>query len=178
MNYLSIPKLQRSHRWSLGMDKLFHHIHYNGCNYLSMLRLKLNHVSKRGHRWPEFLNQGNGIITLIVWNGMWLHIHDLTSMTVFGKMAVSSHGFVNKPKWTMTTMSYQAFLILGIGLHWNLVWLVRCPCFITLNCVRPRALYTTVSYLYTISLLNLFDVSTRYFDNYLIMVAGRSITVI
>ena len=25
-------------------------MHYNGCNYLSMLGLKLNHVSKRGHR--------------------------------------------------------------------------------------------------------------------------------
>ena len=24
---------------------------YNGCNYLSMLGLKLNHVSKRGHWW-------------------------------------------------------------------------------------------------------------------------------
>ena len=31
------------------MDKLFHPILYNGCNYLSMLGLKLNHVSKRGH---------------------------------------------------------------------------------------------------------------------------------
>ena len=48
-NYLSIPKLQRLHRWSLGMDKLFHPTHYNGCNYLSMLGLKLIHVSKRGH---------------------------------------------------------------------------------------------------------------------------------
>ena len=36
-NYLSIPKPQRSHRWSLGMDKYVHPTHYNGCNYLSML---------------------------------------------------------------------------------------------------------------------------------------------
>ena len=49
-NYLSIPKLQWLHRWSLGMDKLFHPIHYNGCNYLCMLGLKLNHVSKRSPR--------------------------------------------------------------------------------------------------------------------------------
>ena len=49
-NYLSIPKLQRLHRWSLEMDKQFHPTHYNGCNYLSMLGLKLNHVSKRGPR--------------------------------------------------------------------------------------------------------------------------------
>ena len=37
-------------------DKQFHPTLYNGCNYLSMLGLKLNHVSKRapsifGHQW-------------------------------------------------------------------------------------------------------------------------------
>ena len=36
-------------RWSLGKDKLFHATHYSGCNDLSMLGLKLIHVSKRGH---------------------------------------------------------------------------------------------------------------------------------
>ena len=48
-NYLSIPKLQRCNRWSLRMDKQFHPTFYQACNYLSMLGLKLNHVSKRGH---------------------------------------------------------------------------------------------------------------------------------
>ena len=33
----------------LGMDKQFHPILYNGCDYISMLGLKLNHVSKRGY---------------------------------------------------------------------------------------------------------------------------------
>ena len=47
-NYLSIPKLQHCNRWGLGMDKLFHRTLYDGCNYLSMLGLKLIHVSKRG----------------------------------------------------------------------------------------------------------------------------------
>ena len=42
----SIPKLQRLHRWSLGMDKQFHPMLYHGCNYLSMLGLKWNLVSK------------------------------------------------------------------------------------------------------------------------------------
>ena len=46
-NYLSIPKL---HRWSLPMDKLFHPTLYNGCNYLSMLGLKFNNISKRNPR--------------------------------------------------------------------------------------------------------------------------------
>ena len=47
-NSLSIPKLQRCNRWSLGMDKLFLPMLYKGCNYLSMMGLKLNHVSKWG----------------------------------------------------------------------------------------------------------------------------------
>ena len=47
-NYLSITKLQQCNRWSLGMDKLFHPTVYNGCNYLSMLGLMLNPVSKSG----------------------------------------------------------------------------------------------------------------------------------
>ena len=47
-NKLSIPKLQRLHHWSLGMDKSFRPTLYNGCNHLSMLGLKLNHVSKSG----------------------------------------------------------------------------------------------------------------------------------
>ena len=35
-NYLSIPKLQRLHRWSLGMDKSLHLTLCNGCNSSSM----------------------------------------------------------------------------------------------------------------------------------------------
>ena len=46
-NYLSIPKLQWCHCWSLGRDKLFHPTLYNGCNYLSMQGLNSIHVSKR-----------------------------------------------------------------------------------------------------------------------------------
>ena len=47
-NYLSIPKLQRLHRWSLWIDKEFHSIFFWVCDYLSMMGLKFNHVSKRG----------------------------------------------------------------------------------------------------------------------------------
>ena len=47
--YLSIPKLERCNRWSLGMDKLFHPTVYWACDYLSMLGLKSNHVSNRGY---------------------------------------------------------------------------------------------------------------------------------
>ena len=45
-NDLSIPELQRLHHWSLKMDKYFHPTLYWACDYLSMLGLELNHVSK------------------------------------------------------------------------------------------------------------------------------------
>ena len=49
-NDLSIPQLQQCNSWSLGIDKKFHPTLYWACDYLSMLGLKLIHVSKRGHR--------------------------------------------------------------------------------------------------------------------------------
>ena len=38
------------------MDKWFHPTHHNGCNYLSLLGLKLIHVSKRGP-WRHHVSQ-------------------------------------------------------------------------------------------------------------------------
>ena len=46
-NDLSIPELQRLYHWSLKMDKYFHPTLYWACDYLYMLGLELNHVSKR-----------------------------------------------------------------------------------------------------------------------------------
>ena len=54
-NYLSIHKLQRCNRWSLGLKKWFHPTLYNGCDYLFMPGLKLIHVSKRSSRLPMFV---------------------------------------------------------------------------------------------------------------------------
>ena len=42
------PKHQQCNRWGVGMDKYFHYKLYQACDYLSMLGLKLNYVSKRG----------------------------------------------------------------------------------------------------------------------------------
>ena len=39
MNYLTIPKLQRLHRWRFGMDTSLNFTYYNGLNYLSLLGL-------------------------------------------------------------------------------------------------------------------------------------------
>ena len=47
-NYLSIHKLQRLRRWSLGTDKWIHPTLHNGCNYLSMPGSKLIRVGKKG----------------------------------------------------------------------------------------------------------------------------------
>ena len=47
-NYSSILEPPRYNRGKLGMDRYFHPTRYNECNYLSMLGLKLNPVSKMG----------------------------------------------------------------------------------------------------------------------------------
>ena len=46
--YLSIPQRQRCYRSNLGMDKYFHPTLNLACDYISMLGLKVIHVSKRG----------------------------------------------------------------------------------------------------------------------------------
>ena len=50
--YLTIPKLQWLHHWSLGMDKYFHPTLYWACDYLSMMWLQLIYVNKRGQSSP------------------------------------------------------------------------------------------------------------------------------
>ena len=48
LNYLFIPKHQRCNRWSLGMNKYFYPTLHWAYDYLSMLGLKLIHVSLQG----------------------------------------------------------------------------------------------------------------------------------
>ena len=79
-NYLSIPKLQRCNRWSLGMDKYIHPTFYNGCNYLSMLGLKLNHVSKRGHRNIIYALTKDILTNKMHWNWFFLVMLNLLSL--------------------------------------------------------------------------------------------------
>ena len=45
-NYLSIPKLQRLHRWSLQIDEYFYPTTYGAGDYLSIFGLMLFHISK------------------------------------------------------------------------------------------------------------------------------------
>ena len=62
------------------MDKYFHPTLYNGCNYLSMLGLKLIHVRKRGHRphWAV-IHQ----CTMLSWK---CHAHMLFSSTALAEL--------------------------------------------------------------------------------------------
>ena len=48
-----------TNRWILGIDKQFHPIFHNECNYLSMLELKLIHVCKRGPWIRDILDRFN-----------------------------------------------------------------------------------------------------------------------
>ena len=52
-----IPKLQWLHIWGLAMNMEFRPTINNGCNYLSMLGLQLIHVSKRGSRTLQELQE-------------------------------------------------------------------------------------------------------------------------
>ena len=81
------PKLQWLYHWSLGMDKQFHPTFYNGCNYLSMLGLKLNHVSKRGPR-PQCLKSVNVQSPLIISFG--------TLTFIIGKLSIM---LTLRPDW-------------------------------------------------------------------------------
>ena len=65
-NYLSSPKLQRLHRWSLGIDKLFQPPILWACDYLSMLGLKLNRVCKMGY-WGPLLGDKKYLVQFTAW---------------------------------------------------------------------------------------------------------------
>ena len=68
-NYVSIPKHQLYYRWSLWMDKLLPSRLFCACDHFSMLRLNLNHVSKRGP-WYDHLRHPSLFFTVHV-----LHEH-------------------------------------------------------------------------------------------------------
>ena len=110
-NYLSISKLQRLHRWSLEMDKKFHPTLNTGCDYLSMLGLKLNYVSKRGHNmclyselvYPTWLFQALWLFILAVFGA----VHEPTTCP-----RVSRHIFncLLWISWSVTSIEWKIVL--------------------------------------------------------------------
>ena len=58
---LFIPKHQRPHHWGLEMDTQFHLALYNGYNNLSVLGLKLYHISKKAP-WCLSMNHESSLL--------------------------------------------------------------------------------------------------------------------
>ena len=76
------------HRWCLGMDKEFHPTCYNGCNYLSMLGLKLIHIGENGLRLLDMTNWQvtHDVVNLYKW---W---NALETLWHFSSLRKNSHG--------------------------------------------------------------------------------------
>ena len=83
-NNLSIPKLQRYNRWSLGMDKKFHPTFHWARDYLSMLGLKLIHVWGLLIKMVLVLQwlQSKYISRDIVYSSIWMSIIIWISITL------------------------------------------------------------------------------------------------
>ena len=122
-NYLFIPKLQRWHRWSLGMDKWLHPILYNGCDYLSMLGFKLNHVSKRCPRWQHGhdVNHGSTVLKTMI----------KLQLTLLPFLEGGNHEddipkyiFVKQNIWTLTTFTVHAMILVITN------WVTKSICYL------------------------------------------------
>ena len=99
-NYYSTPKLKRLHRRSLGIEMLFHATLYNGRNDLSILVLKLIHVSKMGLCWwnhcglvPPYW----GIDLGHHWIGWWL--------------VARGHQVIDKTHWHLAEGCYTEYVL-------------------------------------------------------------------
>ena len=105
-DYLSIPKLQRLHRWCLEWTG-YVMPHFTGfVIYLSMLGLKLNHVNKRGPRCLKCIDQTHGgrdkglhfandIFIFIFFSGkFWIHIRFNWNMFLMVSSTITHWGRV------------------------------------------------------------------------------------
>ena len=124
-NYLSIPKLQRLHCWSLGINIYFIPTYCNGCNYSSMLRLKFIHVSlfllltatKQLYEW-YFLSVCPSVtpfqyISIIV--SLW-NFQELSPMTRWGQVQRS------KVKVTEVKTQLNRFrTVTPVWIHWMMM---------------------------------------------------------
>ena len=97
-NYLSIPKLQRLHRWSLGMDKQFHPMLYWACDYLSMLGFKLNHVSKKGLLQIRVRGQRNCLLEITTSANVIIIRYHYSSV-IMSAMAFQITGVIGHVSW-------------------------------------------------------------------------------
>ena len=110
-NYLSIPKLQRLHRWSLGMDKLCQPTLSNGCNYLPILGLKLNHVSKRalGGAATIFVQRTNVETNAYNWRASFASCIRLFPKTFFGEQYKITSRYLDE-YWLGNTLDMSLYI--------------------------------------------------------------------
>ena len=103
---IMIPKLQRWHRWNLGMNKLFHPTLYWGWDYFSMLVSKLIHVSKRD---PGLFHDPKGVTWFCHNSRNFLHVLKILSK--------SFHAFFSnvagRPAYKQTAISENIASISG-----------------------------------------------------------------
>ena len=105
------PNIKGCNHWSLGMDKLFHRTIYNGCIFLSMLGLKLTHVSERGpwasFKYNDHLSNFPGIGILII------DVRHLCNCLIFLigiSILVRRHVYVRSPLATVPLTMFQSNL--------------------------------------------------------------------
>ena len=133
----------------LEMDKWFHSTLYNGCNYLSVLGIKLIHVSKRGPReklWPTLrpeeacFRQWTGS-TLVRQNDLSPVRRQAIIWTSAILLSTGLSGTHYNEMWhfqiqyfSFTNMHYKMFPVVAATnpIHDSLNWCLKTPCFIDL----------------------------------------------
>ena len=117
-NLKGCTKLKWLHHWCLGMDKSFHSILYNRCNYLYMHGLKLNHASNIGPR-PQYVNPSSALSFMKPKHPHhWLRIS--RHLTVPGHQQENA----NKTWWHHQMETFSALLAFCVG---NSRWPVNSP---------------------------------------------------
>ena len=147
MGWLIHSKLQRLHRWNLGIDKWLPPTLKNACNYLSMSGLKSVHVSKwdRGRHANCLLyaslehgmfNYCNVICVLPIrhdvlvlrnlvtdWS-IWHYAHNRISMVIADGLAPTWHQDCQQPWWCGQVATHQrwpnALLVIRLPVWWPL----------------------------------------------------------
>ena len=104
-----------SNRWNLGMDKWFHPTVYNGCNYLSMLGLKLNHVSKSGH-WQHMQ-----VIDLEHWTYSTGEFPRVNLAAPISGSCISRSGMRNWHRWVASRIDENRKVLTTWNGRWNYV---------------------------------------------------------
>ena len=148
-NCFFIPKLQRCNRWSLGMDKSFPAILYWAYDYLSVLVLKLTHVSKRGPRMSvKDVDKIERYLSATKHKHVqYIQPHKCHIAPVpYPTIPHSEQKFAYLcPEWSIMGYGTGALWDLVIGLHWTLIYinvylLLNIKCFGKLTKLRRRAL--------------------------------------